>query len=580
MLRGNRVETYAPERIDSGKSLHHHAVPTKPVPGSARAALPGSARPSPRDSPSSSAPNSAQAPPPASYSPQDVIRNHGTHLTSAELYEILDFPDVYYWGQTIVANGKKKLNGLSDALPNNGYDDNKGDYLIQTHDHIAYRYEILEILGKGSFGQVVRALDHRTKEPVALKIIRNKKRFTTQGEIEIRILEDLKRWDPDDTSNCVQMTETFRFRNHLCIVFELLSINLYEFIKGNDFRGFSVGLIRRFSVQILNCLNLLWKNEIIHCDLKPENVLLKTPNKSNIKVIDFGSSCPLSEKAYTYIQSRFYRSPEVILGAPYDMAIDMWSLGCILVELYTGYPIFPGENEQDQLWCMMELLGLPDPDLMAIAERKNMFFDANEEPIPYANAKGKSRRVNGRTLAQAVKCRDEQFLDFVRKCLTWDPRKRMRPMEAIHHPWIVQVDSATARGISDVRNAGVKRAATSSAASTASSTSARHGTAANATTTTAASSGVSAMLATGKPPRSLPPIAQLPPPQPSAAKPYSGSRTSYASRALYTSKVAGPGTAASKPGTATSSRGGSGGGAGGGGGGGSAGSQRWNNPQV
>lgn len=77
---------------------------------------------------------------------------------------------------------------------------------------------------------------------------------------------------------------------------------------------------------------------------------------------------------YTYIQSRFYRSPEVILGMSYHTAIDMWSLGCILAELYTGYPIFPGENEQEQLSCIMEVLGLPDKDLINRSSRKRLFF--------------------------------------------------------------------------------------------------------------------------------------------------------------------------------------------------------------
>ena len=93
-----------------------------------------------------------------------------------------------------------------------------------------------------------------------------------------------------------------------------------------------------------------------------------------IKVIDFGSSCFENEKVYTYIQSRFYRSPEVILGMNYNMAIDMWSLGCILAELYTGYPIFPGENEQEQLSCIMEVLGVPDKDLINRSSRKRLFF--------------------------------------------------------------------------------------------------------------------------------------------------------------------------------------------------------------
>lgn len=122
-----------------------------------------------------------------------------------------------------------------------------------------------------------------------------------------------------------------------------------------------------------------------------QNVLLRRPDKSGIKVIDFGSSCFEHEKGmwdlsstwrvltvfapvYTYIQSRFYRSPEVILGMNYHMAIDMWSLGCILAELYTGFPIFPGENEQEQLSCIMEVLGVPDKDLINRSSRKKLFF--------------------------------------------------------------------------------------------------------------------------------------------------------------------------------------------------------------
>jgi len=105
-----------------------------------------------------------------------------------------------------------------------------------------------------------------------------------------------------------------------------------------------------------------------------QNVLLKHPTKSSIKVIDFGSSCLENEKVYTYIQSRFYRSPEVILGMSYNMAIDMWSLGCILAELYTGYPLFPGENEQEQLSCIMEIQGVPDRYLVDRSSRKKVFF--------------------------------------------------------------------------------------------------------------------------------------------------------------------------------------------------------------
>lgn len=93
-----------------------------------------------------------------------------------------------------------------------------------------------------------------------------------------------------------------------------------------------------------------------------------------IKVIDFGSSCFETERVYTYVQSRFYRSPEVILGIPYAVSIDIWSLGCILVELFTGYPIFPGENENEQLACIMELFGIPSVELVGRGSRRRHFF--------------------------------------------------------------------------------------------------------------------------------------------------------------------------------------------------------------
>lgn len=106
--------------------------------------------------------------------------------------------------------------------------------------------------------------------------------------------------------------------------------------------------------------------------------MLKENNKSGIKMIDFGSSTFKDERMYTYIQSRFYRAPEIMLGIPYDCAIDMWSFGCICAELYIGYPIFPGESEQDQLCRIIEMIGMPTDDVLAISERKSRFFKFNE----------------------------------------------------------------------------------------------------------------------------------------------------------------------------------------------------------
>jgi serine/threonine protein kinase len=112
------------------------------------------------------------------------------------------------------------------------------------------------------------------------------------------------------------MIDTFVFRKHLCLVFEMLSVNLYELIKQNHFRGLSTNLVRIFMSQLLESLSLLSEARLIHCDLKPENILLRNLETPEIKLIDFGSACHEHQTVYSYIQSRFYRSPEVLLGLP------------------------------------------------------------------------------------------------------------------------------------------------------------------------------------------------------------------------------------------------------------------------
>ncbi|KAH7905441.1 hypothetical protein BJ138DRAFT_773101 [Hygrophoropsis aurantiaca] len=372
-------------------------------------------------------------PPGVGLSPEDLLsKSDAKYLSPYEREEVLNYPQVYCIG----AGSQKKQAVMENVVNNYGYDDERGDYLVVNGDHLAYRYEVADTLGKGSFGQVLACRDHQTGQSVAIKIIRNKKRFHHQALVEIKILDNLRKWDPEEKHHVIKMTEHFYFRNHLCIAMERLSINLYELIKANGFVGFTTTLIRRFTSQMVLSLCLMRHHRIVHCDLKPENVLLRHPAKSALKVIDFGSSCFEHEKIYTYIQSRFYRSPEVILGMNYHMAIDMWSLGCILAELYTGFPIFPGENEQEQLSCIMEVLGPPDKDFINRSSRKRLFFDNNSAPRPVVNSKGRRRRPGTKTLAQVLRCQDEDFIDFISRCLVWDPERRMKPQAALQHNFL------------------------------------------------------------------------------------------------------------------------------------------------
>ena len=417
-------------------------------------------------------------------SPELAMKQYMHKLSSYEHHEIFSYPDVFFVGQ----NAKKKQ-GVVGGSNNNGYDDENGSYVHVPHDHISYRFEVLKVIGKGSFGQVVKAYDHKTQIHIALKMVRNEKRFHRQAQEEIRILEHLKKQDKDNNMNIVHMYENFTFRNHICITFELLSMNLYELIKKNKFQGFSLQLVRKFAHSILQCLDALYKNRIIHCDLKPENILLKQQGRSGIKVIDFGSSCYEHQRIYTYIQSRFYRAPEVIVGAKYGMPIDMWSLGCILAELLTGYPLFPGEDEGDQLACIIELQDMPPQKLLDQAKRARNFISSKGYPryctvntLPDGSTvlqggrsrRGKTRGPPGsKDLVTALKgCDDPMFLDFMRRALDWDPANRLTPTQALRHAWLrrrlprpppynseVKSESALRRNSSGNRSSGMPKLA-------------------------------------------------------------------------------------------------------------------------
>lgn len=212
--------------------------------------------------------------------PDIVMKLYMNKLTPYEHHEIFTYKQIYFIGASA-----KKRPGIIGMPNNNDYDNDKGSYIHIMHDHVAYRYEVIRVIGRGSFGQVVKAYDHKRHEHVALKMVRNEERFHRQAQEEVRILRKLKDQDKDNNMNIIHMFDSFTFRNHMCITFELLSINLYELIKRNKFQGFSLQLVRKFSHSLLQCLEALHKNKIIHCDMKPENVLLKQQGRSGIKVI-------------------------------------------------------------------------------------------------------------------------------------------------------------------------------------------------------------------------------------------------------------------------------------------------------
>jgi len=335
---------------------------------------------------------------------------------------------------------------------NNGWDDENYDYIVKASEVFNDRYIVGNVIGKGSFGQVVKACDNITNEVVAIKIIKSKKPFLQQAKTEIELLEFLNKKDRSDLACIVRLQEHFQFRGHQCLVFEMLSYNLYDLLRHTNFKGVSLHLIRKFGKQILKALCFLSLHDVnvIHCDLKPENILLRHPKRSAIKLIDFGSSCRAGQTVYSYIQSRFYRSPEVLLGCPYSPLIDMWSLGCILVEMHTGEPLFSGQDEPDQIVKIYELLGPPPNHMIQTGTKGLKYFQLGQDGMSYVlrepRAHTHSRSLNeilgseiggpgGRRANEPGHTVTDywRLKDLISKILTYDPDTRMTPFQAMKH---------------------------------------------------------------------------------------------------------------------------------------------------
>ncbi|WFD22213.1 dual-specificity kinase [Malassezia equina] len=372
-------------------------------------------------------------------------------------------------------NPRRVLTKPSKPMYNDGHDNEDSDYILYVNDYLGsedgHRYLILDVLGQGTFGQVVKCQNMTTHEIVAVKVIKNKPAYFNQSMMEVTILETLNQhWDPDDRHNILRLQDTFIHHKHLCLVFELLSSNLYELIKQNSFRGLSTSLVRVFIAQLLDALVVLKDARLIHCDLKPENILLRTLQAPSIKLVDFGSACHEEQTVYTYIQSRFYRSPEVLLGLPYTASIDMWSLGCIAAELFLGLPIFPGTSEYNQVSRIVHMLGLPPAFMLERGRQTREFFNVHTDSYgcptyqlkpmdQYSREHRVQEQVSkqyfpGTTLPEIIRltpmprrsgraadtekemANRAAFTDFVAGLLNLNPLERWTPQQAKQHPFI------------------------------------------------------------------------------------------------------------------------------------------------
>jgi len=263
--------------------------------------------------------------------------------------------------------------------------------------------------------------------------------------------------DPDDKYHCVRLRRHFYHKQHLCMVFEPLCMNLREVLKkyGKDV-GLHVKAVRSYAHQLFWALKLLKKSSVLHADIKPDNILVNE-SRLILKVCDFGSASYSNENDITpYLVSRFYRAPEIILGIPYDFAIDMWSVGCTIYELYTGKILFAGNSNNQMMKYFMELKGKFSNRLIRKGAFKDSHFDSNCNFLSHEVDKV-TERDKIKTMTSIKPTRDllkelignqdlppeqyrkvTQLKDLLDKVLTLDPSKRATAKEALSHPFITE----------------------------------------------------------------------------------------------------------------------------------------------
>ncbi|XP_042286017.1 dual specificity protein kinase CLK4-like isoform X2 [Thunnus maccoyii] len=332
-------------------------------------------------------------------------------------------------------------------------DDEEGHLVYHVGLVLKERYEVVSTLGTGAFGNVVECIDRDKAEHVAVKIVRNIDCFREVAKSEIAVLEEINSLDDNNRFACVRMLDWFDHEGHICIVFELLGLSTFEFLRQNDFLPFSVEQIRHMAFQIFRAVCFLHRNKLTHTDLKPENILfvcsdcdLEFNSETNceerklrcldVKVVDFGTATFDHEHHESLVSTRHYRAPEVILDLGWNQSCDVWSLACVLMEYYLGQTLFPTHDSKEHLAMMEKILGPIPPHLLKQTRKQHyvhnehLDWDEQSSSADYIREHCKPLKYMQRKSEE-----ERQLFDLLSCMLEYDVCRRITLEEALWHPF-------------------------------------------------------------------------------------------------------------------------------------------------
>ena len=349
-------------------------------------------------------------------SPDRATLKYAELLTDADMKDINKFNEIYFLSKT----------RFSTTLSNSGV----VYYSFVESAHIAYRYETLKFIGRGSFGTVIKCFDHKEQKLVAIKLMYNDQMDKNQVDLEVNFLKKLSVFDNGAANHhTVSLLDSFVFRSFTCIVTDLYERDLYSYIKSKHFTGIDMEEVRTIGGQIADAMAFTHSAKIVHSDLKPENIMFNDASKTSVTIIDFGCSCNDRQPIYRVVQSLYYRSPEVIFHFKYGTEIDVWSFGCILYELATGRPLFHAKDEKQLIEQITTLVGEPPLEMIERSKKMKKYFDA--VPANRAACEMKKKRILAQLLPKAC----SELVDVIADCICWLPAKRPTMKQILEYPF-------------------------------------------------------------------------------------------------------------------------------------------------
>jgi serine/threonine-protein kinase PRP4 len=388
-------------------------------------------------------------------SPVHVQKADGDNGAGSGKTEPDMFSETFVVAQNSASTQGESL-GKVDHLTDN-WDDADGYYRVRIGEEFENRYKVFGFTGQGVFSNVLRARDSVDSDrPVAIKIIRNNEVMHKLALKEVDILKRLNSKDPKGKYHCVKLYRSFEHKNHLCMVFEHMSMNLREVLnKYGRNAGLNLEAIQSYAHQLLLALTHLHKWKIIHADLKPDNILV-SESKATVKLCDFGSAFPTGEVEITpTLVSRFYRAPEIMMGIRYDCSIDMWSLAVSLLELYTGRIAFRGDSNNHMLKEIFEVCGKPFNKYIRPGKFREDHFDTafnflyeDVDKVTKANKitsiaafRGDRKYFSGAAsisvkMTKIEQHKLDQFKGLLDVMLVVDHERRISPSRALKHAFI------------------------------------------------------------------------------------------------------------------------------------------------